>query len=73
MMNLANIIERIREILDDETLDQLREELASFHSADLADILQELRPEERLDCFKLLDVEKAAEMLEYVSPQMQVE
>ena len=73
MMNLANIIERIREILDDETLDQLREELASFHSADLADILQELRPEERLDCFKLLDIEKAAEMLEYVSPQMQVE
>ncbi|MBR5555342.1 magnesium transporter [bacterium] len=73
MMNLANIIERIREILDDETLDQLREELASFHSADLADILQELRPEERLDCFRLLDIEKAAEMLEYVSPQMQVE
>jgi len=73
MMNLANVLERIREILDDETLEQLREELASFHSADLADIFQELKPEERLDCFKLLDVEKAAEMLEYVSPQMQVE
>ena len=73
MMNLVNVLERIREILDDETLEQLREELASFHSADLADIFQELKPEERLDCFKLLDVEKAAEMLEYVSPQMQVE
>jgi len=73
MMNLANVIERIREILDNETLDQLSEELASFHSADLADIFQELKPEERLECFKLLDVEKAAEMLEYVSPQMQVE
>lgn len=72
-MNLANVIERIREILDDETIEQLRDELASFHSADLADIFQELKPEERLDCFKLLDVEKAAEMLEYVSPQMQVE
>ena len=72
-MNLANVIERIREILDNETLDQLSEELASFHSADLADIFQELKPEERLECFKLLDVEKAAEMLEYVSPQMQVE
>jgi len=73
MMNLENVIERIREILDDETIDQLAEELASFHSADLADIFQELRPEERLECFKLLDIEKAAEMMEYISPQMQVE
>ena len=29
-------------IIDDETLEQLSEELASFHSADLADIFQEL-------------------------------
>lgn len=73
MMNLENVLERLREILDDETNEQLKEELASFHSADLADIFQELKPEERLQCFKLLDVEKAAEMMEYISPQMQVE
>ncbi len=73
MMNLENVLERIREILDDETLEQLKDELASFHSADLADIFQELKPEERLVCFKLLDIEKAAEMMEYISPQMQVE
>lgn len=73
MMNVSNVIERLREIMDDEKLDQLKEELAGFHSADLADVFQELKPEERLQCFKLLDIEKAAELIEYISPQMQVE
>ena len=38
MMNVSNVIERLREIMEDENQDQLREELDSFHSADLADI-----------------------------------
>ena len=59
-MNTQSIVERIREIIDDETLVQLKEELNSYHEADLADIFQELKPEERLQCFKLLDLEKAA-------------
>ena len=58
MMNVQNIIDRIREIMDDETLIQLKDELNSYHVADLADIFQELKPEERLQCFKLLDLEK---------------
>ena len=73
MLNTQNIIERIREIMDDDTLVQLREELNSYHEADLADIFQELKPEERLECFKLLDIEKAADLMEYLSPQIQVE
>lgn len=73
VMNTQNIIERLREIIDDETLVQLREELNSYHVADLADIFQELKPEERLECFKLLDIEKAADLMEYLSPQIQVE
>ena len=73
MMNISNVIERLREIMDDETTEQLREELDSFHGADFADIFHELRPEERLECFKLLDIEKAADLMEYISPQMQVE
>ena len=73
MMNISNVIERLREILDDENQDQLSEELNSFHSADLADIFQELKPEERLKCFKLLDIDKAAELMEYITPQLQVE
>lgn len=72
-MNTQSIVERIREIIDDETLVQLKEELNSYHEADLADIFQELKPDERLQCFKLLDIEKAADLMEYLSPQIQVE
>ena len=72
-MNIQNIIDRFREIMDDETLNQLKEELNGYHVADLADIFQELKPEERLQCFKLLEIEKAADLMEYLPPQMQVE
>lgn len=73
MINIENIVERIREILDDENIQQLTEELNGYHSADLADILPELKSEERLTCFKHIDEEKAADMIEYLSPQLQVE
>lgn len=73
MLNIENIVERIREIIDDENIQQLKEELDGYHSADLADIFPELKPEERLLCFKNLDEEKAADMIEYLSPQLQVE
>lgn len=73
MLNIENTIERIREIIDDENIQQLKEELDGFHSADLADIFPELKPEERLLCFKNIDEEKAAGMIEYLTPQLQVE
>ena len=43
MINLENIIERLREIMEDEddSQEQLREELNGYHVADLADIFQE--------------------------------
>lgn len=73
MLNIENTIERIREIIDDENVQQLSEELNGFHSADLADLFLELKSDERLLCFKNLDEEKAADMIEYLSPQLQVE
>ena len=73
MLNIENIIERVREIIDDNSIQQLQEELNGYHSADLADIFLELKTEERLFCFKNLDEEKAADMIEYLSPQLQVE
>ncbi len=73
MKNISATIERIRELLADSQIEPLAEELNSYHSADLADILQELKEEERLDCFKLIDLDKAAEIIEYLSPQLQVE
>lgn len=72
-MNTQQIIDRIREIIDDDTANQLKEELNSYHVADLADIFQDLKPEERLQCFKLIDIDKAADLMEYLPPQMQVE
>ena len=73
MKNISATIERIRELLADAQIEPLEEELNSYHSADLADILQELKEDERLDCFKLIDIDKAAEIIEYLSPQLQVE
>ena len=74
MSNIENTIDRIRELLEDvETEQQLREELNSFHEADLADIFQMLKTEERLECFLMLDEEKAADVIEYLPAQLQVE
>lgn len=73
MLNIENTVERIREIIDDNNMQQLREVLDDFHSADLADIFPELKSEERLLCFKHIDEEKAADMVEYLTPQLQVE
>lgn len=73
MINVPNIVERLREMMGDEQLVQLKDELNSYHEADLADIFQELKQDERLQCFKLLDIEKAADLVEYLPPQLQVE
>ncbi len=73
MINITATVDRIREILENESNAQLSEELNAFHSADLADIFQELKPEERLECFNLIEEDKAADMIEYLPPNLQVE
>lgn len=73
MINIENTVERIREIIDGENIQQLQEALNDYHSADLADIFPELKPDERLLCFKNIDEEKAADLIEYLSAQLQVE
>ena len=73
MQNLENTIDRIQELIDSDTEQQLKDELVTYHSADIADIFQQLTPEERLACFSKLDDEKAAEVIEYLPPQLQVE
>ena len=73
MTNLENTIDRIQELIDTEADQQLRDELNTYHSADLADIFQQLKPEERLKCITEIDEEKAADVIEYLPPQLQVE
>lgn len=73
MTNLENTIDRLQELIETERDEQLQEELNSYHSADLADIFQQLKPDERLNCITKISEEKAAEMIEYLPPQLQVE
>lgn len=73
MLNIENITDRIQETIDDENYSHLREILNGYHSADLAEILQELKPEARITSFKHIEEEKAAEILEYLPAQYQVE
>ena len=40
MSNIENTVDRIQELIDNDTEQQLREVLDTFHSADLADIFQ---------------------------------
>ena len=72
-MNINNIIDRIQEILDDKNDEALKVLLEKYHSADLAEILPQLKEDERIKCFLLIDKQKEAEILEYLSPQYQVE
>ena len=73
MSNIENTVDRIQELIDNDTEQQLREVLDTFHSADLADIFQLMKPEDRLACFLKLNEEKAADVIEYLPPQLQVE
>lgn len=73
MLNIENTIDRIRELIENEDNKLLKEELESYHSADLADIFQELKPEERLVCITNINEELASDVIEYLPPQLQVE
>ena len=44
MQNLENTVDRIRELVDNDNEQPLRDELATYHSADIADIFQEMKP-----------------------------
>lgn len=50
-----------------------REKLKDIHPVDLADIIEELGHEERLQIFDSLDTEKAADTLEEIEPRVQRE
>jgi Mg/Co/Ni transporter MgtE len=55
----------------DIKLKVLKERLAKIHPADLADILEELDPGQRLMVFSELETEKASDTLEEIEPPVQ--
>ncbi len=54
-------------------LNILKEKLSEIHPVDLADILEELDPEQRTIVFNQLDAEKASHTLEEIDPNVQRE
>jgi CBS domain-containing protein len=54
-------------------LNVLKEHLPEIHPADLADILEELEPEQQLAIFNQLDTERASDTLEEAEPRVQRE
>ena len=73
MLNMDNIIERLRDVIAQDDSNLLKEELDNLHYADIAEIFEELTEEERLLCFNVLPLSDEAELLEFLSPQLQVE
>lgn len=55
----------------DVKLNILKEKLSEIHPVDLADILEELDPEQRTMLFNQLDTQKASDTLEEIDPNVQ--
>ncbi|MCR5265737.1 MAG: magnesium transporter [Cyanobacteria bacterium RUI128] len=73
MLNMENAVERLKDILAQGDDNLLKEELDNLHSADIAELFEELDEDERLKCFNIMPEDDAAELLEFLSPQLQVE
>ena len=71
--NLENIKDRIKELIDNSDAHNLEEELSGLHCADLAEVYQELNQSERQVCTGILSEDELADLLEELSPQMQIE
>ena len=69
----AQTIERLKRHVELSNEEALQNELNSMHSADIAEVFDNITPEERLKYFEYLNLEKAADLLEELTPQMQVE
>lgn len=61
-------VPEIKEMIADRDLKDLRNFLATPHPADIADLLRELEPSERVLLFRLLDREKAVEVFGLLNP-----
>ncbi len=63
--------EKLGRFHGDLQLKVLKEELADMHPVDLADILEEMEPDERVELFEGLDTEQASNTLEEIDPSVQ--
>ncbi len=73
MSKIIPEIERIIELISEGDEPALRQELNELHPADLAEVFQEVSPDERSRCFSLLDVETAGDLLDELDVSLQTE
>ncbi len=66
-------IERLKRHVELDNEEALVNDLNEMHSADIAEVFEQITPDERKKYFKYLNAEKAADLLEELSPQLQVE
>lgn len=66
-------LERIRELLREKKLVDLKEELTNFQSADVAEIIDELKAKEAIIVFRLLPKDVAADVFSRISTDRQME
>lgn len=71
--NLKNIRDRIQELIENGDVKNLEEKLKGLHSADLAEIYENISLDERRACTVLLSEDDLADLLEELSPQIQIE
>ena len=64
---------RIRELLREKKLVDLKEELTNFQSADVAEIIDELKAKEAIIVFRLLPKDVAADVFSRISTDRQME
>jgi magnesium transporter len=65
------ILDKIRNAIEEKAYPDLEQLIAEPHPADLADLIEHLESDERLSVFKLLDFERAGEVLKEISPPIQ--
>ena len=68
-----SMFERIRELIEGKRIKELREFAGEINSADLADVMDALSPEERVALFRALPQDLAADVFSYLPPDTKEE
>jgi len=72
-LTIQQKIERIQRLIADRNYRQIREELEEDFAADVAELLNEMDPEDRVIVFRLLHKDQAADVFSYLDPPQRMD
>jgi len=72
-LTIQQKIERIQRLIADRDYRQIREELEEDFAADVAELLNEMDPEDRVIVFRLLHKDQAADVFSYLDPPQRMD